>query len=139
MNYVLNLPETKRILLEGLVNQLSKVPGMAAIVLGGSYAAGAEHADSDLDIGLYYSNSQRFSIEDIRSIARSVSVENLGPLQNSTNGVPGSMEAPGFARNLERWIFYTVTSIRSSRQLMRPAVASYFTITINSRLTVSIA
>ncbi len=75
MNYVLNLPETKRILLEGLVNQLSKVPGMAAIVLGGSYAAGAEHADSDLDIGLYYSDSQRFSIEDIRSIARSVSVE----------------------------------------------------------------
>ena len=75
MSHILNLPEEKRVLLEGLVNELSKVPGMAAIVLGGSYAAGAQQAGSDLDIGLYYFDSQPFLIEDIRNIARSVAIE----------------------------------------------------------------
>ena len=67
-----NLPEQKRLLLEQLVGQLSKIPGISAVVLGGSYASGAQHAASDIDIGLYYLPENPFAIEDIRRIAENV-------------------------------------------------------------------
>ncbi len=73
INNVPNLPEQKRMLLEQLVDQLSKVPGVQAIVLGGSYASGAHHEKSDIDVGLYYFPEQPFSINDIRRIAESIS------------------------------------------------------------------
>jgi len=37
-----NIPQVKRSLLEQLVGQLSDITGMAAIVLGGSYASGPQ-------------------------------------------------------------------------------------------------
>ena len=70
-----NIPAKKQELLAAVVSRLSRVDGMAAIVLGGSYASGAQHAASDLDIGLYYFESHPFSIEDIRSIAREISLD----------------------------------------------------------------
>ena len=70
-----NLPEQKRSLLEQLVNQLSKTPGMSAIVLGGSYASGTHHETSDMDIGLYYSPTSPFSIAEIQRIAEEVAVD----------------------------------------------------------------
>jgi hypothetical protein len=70
-----NIPQPKRLLLEQLVDQLSGVAGMAAIVLGGSYASGTQHTASDLDIGLYYFEAKPFSITDIRGIADEVSVQ----------------------------------------------------------------
>ena len=71
---LLNVPSSKRILLQKLVDQLSNVNGIVAIVLGGSYASGTQHAASDLDIGLYYFEAAPFSIDDIRRIADGVSV-----------------------------------------------------------------
>ncbi len=70
-----NIPPRKRSLLEQLVGQLSVTTGMAAIVLGGSYASGTQHETSDLDIGLYYFEAKPFSIADIRRIAESVSAQ----------------------------------------------------------------
>jgi hypothetical protein len=46
---------------------------MQAIVLGGSFANGTQHAGSDLDMGLYYYDTQPFSIELIRIIANDFS------------------------------------------------------------------
>jgi Polymerase beta, Nucleotidyltransferase len=46
---------------------LHQCQGVRAIVLGGSYAAGAQRADSDIDIGLYY--DEDLDIAHIRSIA----------------------------------------------------------------------
>ena len=70
-----NLPEQKRSLLERLVDKLSRITGVSAIVLGGSYASGTHHEISDMDIGLYYSEALPFSIADIRRIAEDVSVD----------------------------------------------------------------
>lgn len=70
-----NLPEPKRSLLEHLVGQLSKIPGISAVVLGGSYASGAQHEASDIDIGLYYLPENPFALEDIRRIAENVSAD----------------------------------------------------------------
>ena len=73
INNIPNLPEQKHSLLEQLVEQLSKVKGVSAIVLGGSYASGLHHETSDIDIGVYYFPANPFSITDIQSIAKNVS------------------------------------------------------------------
>lgn len=70
-----NIPDHKRQVLDILVSQLSGVAGMAAVVLGGSYASGTQHDGSDLDIGLYYAEDNPFSIDDIRRIAAGAAVD----------------------------------------------------------------
>src|SRR5512139_1982541 len=70
-----NLPEQKRTTIEQLVEKLSSVDGMAAIVLGGSYASGTQHEKSDIDLGLYYYEARSFSIDRIRVIANEISVD----------------------------------------------------------------
>ncbi len=75
INHIPNLPEEKRSVLEQLVENLSKVPGMCAIVLGGSYASGTHHEKSDMDIGLYYREARPFPIAEIRAIADGISVQ----------------------------------------------------------------
>lgn len=75
INTIPSLPEEKRALLEQLVGKLSKVPGMRAIVLGGSYASGTQHGKSDMDIGLYYFEARPFPITEIRNIALEISVD----------------------------------------------------------------
>ena len=73
MNALANIPEHKRPLVEQLVGQLSRVSGIAAIALGGSYAAGTHHAASDIDLGLYYFEVAPFSVTEVRHIADGVS------------------------------------------------------------------
>lgn len=75
MNKILNLPHNKSLLLEDLVGQLSRVAGVSAIVLGGSYASGTHHEKSDMDIGLYYDPANPFSIDEIRQIAEKASAD----------------------------------------------------------------
>jgi hypothetical protein len=40
--------------LRRIADRLSDVPGVTGVMLGGSRARGAEHLDSDVDLGLYY-------------------------------------------------------------------------------------
>ena len=70
-----NLPEHKLVMIEQLVEKLSHVADMAAIVLGGSYASGTQHEKSDMDLGLYYYEARPFSIDKIRAIANEISVD----------------------------------------------------------------
>ena len=72
---LIHIPEAKRALLERLVGHLSGIPGMAAVALGGSYASRTQHAGSDMDIGLYYHETEPFSIADIRRAAESISAD----------------------------------------------------------------
>lgn len=68
----LHVPPAKRELLEILLSQLRQVENLVAVVLGGSYASRTQHAESDLDIGLYYFEDRPFSIAAVRQIAESV-------------------------------------------------------------------
>jgi hypothetical protein len=70
-----NLPEPKRMLLERLVEQLRRIKGVSAIVLGGSFASGTHHENSDMDIGIYYFEDSPFSIDEIRQVADDVSID----------------------------------------------------------------
>jgi predicted nucleotidyltransferase len=73
----MELPETialpKQELLRGLVDELKALPGVVAVVLGGSYACGTQHKDSDLDIAIYYEQERPFAICEIRRIATALS------------------------------------------------------------------
>lgn len=63
------LPKEKAPLLMEVVHCLEEIPGVLAVVLGGSYARGVAHERSDLDLGLYYRPGSAFQIEEIRRVA----------------------------------------------------------------------
>lgn len=79
------LPETlsgdrQRTVIE-IVEALAATPGVAAVVLGGSYARGAARPDSDVDLGIYYDPATPFRIDDIVQIARRYFMTDKGALQ----------------------------------------------------------
>lgn len=48
---------------------LSKINGIVAIALGGSFARGEAHADSDIDVGIYYNPDHPPSIKSLCELA----------------------------------------------------------------------
>lgn len=58
--------------LQHIVDTLIEVDGLQAIVLGGSWASGTQHPDSDIDLGLYYHEASPLDIDHIRKIANSL-------------------------------------------------------------------
>lgn len=56
-------------LIEEIAAKFEGVPGVVGVVLGGSRARGNNRPDSDIDIGIYYDESQRFDVRDIDVIA----------------------------------------------------------------------
>lgn len=58
-----------------VVQDLSALPGVVAVVLGGSYAAGAQTPESDLDVGLYYRAEDPFRVRAVREVAERIAVE----------------------------------------------------------------
>lgn len=70
----MKLPNEKKQVLDSIIAELKKTENVVALVLGGSYATGTATPSSDLDIGIYYSDSKPFLIEDIRAIANQFSI-----------------------------------------------------------------
>lgn len=57
-------------LASAISNRLVEIEGVEAVALGGSWARGAAHPDSDVDIGIYYRSESPPSIEELRLLAR---------------------------------------------------------------------
>jgi predicted nucleotidyltransferase len=61
------------------VNQISRelecIPGIIGVVLGGSRARGTHNETSDLDIGIYYDESEGFDIAQINAVAKELDDE----------------------------------------------------------------
>jgi hypothetical protein len=74
-----NLPPEKLAALRKVVDRLCGIPNMAAVVLGGSYAAQCATSESDLDLGLYYRRASPFPIEQVRAVAESIAVPGSAP------------------------------------------------------------
>lgn len=62
-------PERER-LAATLAGELAAVAGVAAVVLGGSCARGLERPDSDLDLGVYYTDALPLDVPALRRVAR---------------------------------------------------------------------
>lgn len=59
-------------LLTRLTPVLAAVPGIQAVVLGGSRARGTAHSSSDYDIGLYRSNAARFDTDRLLTVVKNI-------------------------------------------------------------------
>jgi hypothetical protein len=66
----LSLPQQD--LVASLVQQLRVIPGVRAVVLGGSHARGCAQPTSDIDLGIFYSEGAPFSIDAVRKLAVAV-------------------------------------------------------------------
>lgn len=56
-------------LVSSLVERLGAIPGIKAVVLGGSHARGRALPESDIDLYIFYSEAAPFSIRSIRELA----------------------------------------------------------------------
>src|SRR5579871_3882808 len=56
-------------LAHSVADRLSRIDGVEAVVLGGSWARGDAKPNSDLDIGIYYSPQNRPSLDALRDLA----------------------------------------------------------------------
>lgn len=65
--------------IEKILNMISKelenVSGVVGVVLGGSRARGTNHLNSDIDIGIYYDESEGFKVSEISKIATKIDDE----------------------------------------------------------------
>ena len=106
------LNDKQQAIIDALVADIQQVQGVAAIVLGGSFANGTANEYSDLDIGLYYHEDKPFSIKALQTIAEKhndtddVSVTDFGGWGRWVNG-GGWLTIDGqrvdlLYRNLER-------------------------------------
>jgi hypothetical protein len=67
-----SLSDRQRSILELLLNHIAQIPGVAAIVIGGSHARGTARSDSDIDVGLYYHAANPFPIDQLGSAAGTI-------------------------------------------------------------------
>ena len=63
------LTHKQKTLIGEIASELIAIPGVAAVVLGGSHARKSARPDSDIDIGIYYEDRARFDILTIRDLA----------------------------------------------------------------------
>jgi hypothetical protein len=66
-------------LLDTITFDLANIPGVTAVVLGGSYARGTARPESDIDVALYYAESSPPEIEALRRCAEKISIPNHPP------------------------------------------------------------
>jgi predicted nucleotidyltransferase len=62
----------QRELVSSLAERLGAIRGIRAVVLGGSHARGRAQPDSDIDLGLLYSEAAPFSVQSVRELAEAV-------------------------------------------------------------------
>ena len=66
------LSPEQRALVDSLAGRLGEIPGVAAVVLGGSYARGFAGPGSDIDLGVFYSEAAPFDVAAVRALAARV-------------------------------------------------------------------
>src|SRR5262249_40273222 len=62
-----------------LVEQLRTISGIKAVVLAGSHARGRARPNSDIDLGIFYSEPAPFAIQSVRELAETVN-DTPGPV-----------------------------------------------------------
>jgi len=73
------LSTTQRDLVSSLADRLAAINRVKAVVLGGSYARGRARPGSDIDLGVFYSEADPFSIDRVRELANDIN-DTAGPV-----------------------------------------------------------
>jgi predicted nucleotidyltransferase len=73
------LSPKQRALVTSLAERLGAIRGVQAVVLAGSHARGRAEPDSDIDLGVFYSEAASFSISDVRELATAIN-DTAGPV-----------------------------------------------------------
>jgi predicted nucleotidyltransferase len=76
---VKQLSPAQRELVLSLSDQLNVIPGVKAVALGGSHARTRAQPTSDLDLGVFYSETDPFPIQAIRGLAETIN-DTAGPV-----------------------------------------------------------
>ena len=105
--------------LRSLADRLVEVPGVVAVMLGGSRARGDEHPDSDVDLGLYY--RPPLDTAALRRLARSAasarSVGGQGPELTEPGGWGPWVDGGGWLTIDDTpvdWIYRDLDRVRRS-------------------------
>jgi hypothetical protein len=69
---VTELSTAQRGLVDGLGQRLSHIPGVTAVVLGGSFARGRAQPDSDINLGVLYRDAEPIALDTLRVLASEV-------------------------------------------------------------------
>jgi predicted nucleotidyltransferase len=64
-------------LAQRIAARLGEIEGVVSVALGGSWARGEAHPGSDVDLGIYYRNEHRPSIEELGRLAQELGYRNL--------------------------------------------------------------
>nr|DAF07634.1 MAG TPA: KNTase-like protein [Bacteriophage sp.] len=79
--------EVSAMMVENILNKISRelegIPGIVGVVLGGSRARGTHNEKSDIDIGIYYDESEGFDIKELNKIAKKLDDEHREDLITS--------------------------------------------------------
>jgi predicted nucleotidyltransferase len=67
-------------IVQAVAGKLSGIPGVVAVVLGGSWSRGDSDAVSDLDLGVYYSGSDPPSVDVLRQAAAELDTSSSPPV-----------------------------------------------------------
>ena len=101
-------------LAEDIAERLGEVRGVAAVALGGSWARGEAHPDSDVDLGLYYRPDDPPAIGVLRRLAQDLDDRRLPDLATGIGAWGrGSTAAAGCGWRVGRWTSSTATRTRS--------------------------
>ncbi|WP_341876275.1 nucleotidyltransferase domain-containing protein [Defluviitalea saccharophila] len=77
-------------MVENILNQITRelegIPGIIGIVLGGSRARGTNHEKSDIDIGIYYDETEGFDIRELGKVASKLDDEHRENLITQIGG-----------------------------------------------------
>lgn len=76
---------TVETLIAEIVERVSRVEGVRAIVLGGSRARGTHTPDSDVDLGIFYSGDQPFDVATLNRIASELDDQHRSELVSELN------------------------------------------------------
>lgn len=125
----MTLPPEKQAILDAITARLAAVPGVVAIVLGGSYARGTARPDSDLDVAMYYAEQSPFKIDGIASnlwlaefsLVHAAGYAGRGDVY-AASGVP-----PGYVQQLSRILAHlgkTAAELTASTRAMQELWAS---------------
>ncbi|MEI6290981.1 MAG: nucleotidyltransferase domain-containing protein, partial [Chloroflexota bacterium] len=78
--------EAINILVKDLAEQVSRVRGVKAVVLGGSRARGTHHPGSDIDLGIYYHPQEPLDIPALTELAMRIDDEHRPDLLTMPGG-----------------------------------------------------